>query len=165
MLALGLQPLTGTSTAAPVVGYIYIVWSTPATAPSVSFGGVLNTPAFPCSQSTWPTTGKGPFTVTCQPANNTPVATPWQCDVLHVNSNTFSTAGRLRTTMGCDSVQVGQTNTVTGVTGNHYVMGLAGTTLSQKFTCTVDNGAVVPLMAVPNFAAFCGDPPSLGLLD
>lgn len=156
-VALGLQPLTGTANAAPVVGYVSITWAAPATAPVVALGGVLGTPAWSCSQTTWPTSG--PFTVTCTPTSI--VTTPWQCDVLHANSNTFSVAGKLRTTMKCDSVTAGQTNTVSGIGGNHYVWGVSGVTLSQAFTCTVDNGAVVPLMAVPNFTGFCGDPPSL----
>lgn len=157
--ALGLAPLTSPASAVPVTGYIYITWTTPMTSPNVLLGGVLS--AWTCSQTTWPTTG--PFSVTCTPPSTSTAL--WECDWLHAGSYTWSPTGQVRTTMLCDGVTAAQTATVSGVTGNDYVLALSGTTANNSITCTVDNG-VKPVagMATPDFAGFCGDPPSLGLL-
>lgn len=148
-------PMAGTAHAVPVTGAINITWTQPFTAPLVTFSGVFAT--WNCTQTTWPTTG--PFTVTCTPP---PASGPWECDFLVVGSHGMSLTSAVRTTMRCDGIQAAQTATINGFGGDR-VMALSGLTANQSVTCTVDNGGA--LMAVPDFAGVCGDPPSLGLLE
>jgi len=156
------MPLTGTASAAPVVGYIKIVFdATTMTEPKVIVSGVLADPTrWDCVR---PTTyvPAVPFTVKCTPVPNTLAA--WRCDILHANSATTSASGILRTSMFCDAsiVPAARTRVVSGAGDYAYQYGPSGAVV-QEFRCTIDNGAAAA--PVPNYWAFCGDPPSLGLL-
>jgi hypothetical protein len=147
-------PLAAPAHATPVTGYVTIVWFAPDTAPSVATGGALAT--WSCVQTVWPTLG--PFTVTCTPP---PLSGPWECDGLVAAARTHSPGGRARTTLRCDGAIAAQTVTVSGTGQAHTSWPARGLRANTSLSCTVDDGGV-PLMAVPDFSAFCGDARSLG---
>lgn len=166
--AFGFQPMVGSANANPVVGYIQIKYSLPAmatTGPTVILHGVLRTPAWRCSQTIWASDPTSPFTVTCT-AVSTDVGRPvWRCDVLHADATTYSTDAKLRTSMYCDGSLVAQTRAVAGVGGRDFRWGASGTTANTTIVCVTDNaGTPLTTAAVPNYMAFCGDPPLLDQL-
>lgn len=166
---LGFQPMTGTATANPVVGYIQIKYNaaTMPNGPTVVLSGVLRTPAWSCSQTIWANDPTAPFTVTCTavpPAGGGPKPV-WRCDVLHADATTYSALAKLRTSMYCDGSLVARTRTVQGAGGRDFKWGASGTTANTTVVCVTDNGDdTLPKAAVPDFMAFCGDPPLLDKL-
>ena len=164
--SVGLQPLAGTAEATAVIGYIHIVYTVPAqatTGPQVFLHGVLATSAWSCTNTTWSATSTAPFTVTCTPTTTGAGRPVWDCDVLHADASTQSTGAALRTSMYCNGVLSAQTRLTQGAGDWDAQWGVLGTSASFSFQCVTDNGA--GLAAVPSYSAFCGDPPSLGLLD
>jgi hypothetical protein len=64
--------------------------------------------------------------------------------------------------MLCDGNLAAQTATVSGVGGWDIKWGVAGSQASRTIECVADNGdKVLPTVALPNYAAFCGDPPNV----
>lgn len=164
---IGFQPLTGPAEAAAVVGYIQITYTLPAdaaTGPRVVLHGVLASGAWNCTNTTWSPTSTAPFTVTCTPTAPAGVGRPvWDCDVLHANASVTGVGSALRTSMYCNGLLSAQTRLTQGPADWDVKWGVVGSSASASFTCVTDNG--LGTAAIPNYVAFCGDPPSFGLLD